>query len=92
MSRYECRDFNGNEFKKDMLLNMIDKKEMVSIDDIFVYGCNLIGISAFSDLTDISRTTIYKFITIPKTKYALYTLKKELPEVLKEKIIDKLGI
>ncbi len=92
MSRYECKDFNGYEFKKDMLINMIDKKRLTNIDDIFVYGCNLIGISAFSEITDISRTTIYKYLTIPQTKYTLYTLKKELPKVLQDKIIEKLGI
>ncbi len=92
MSRYECKDFNGYEFKKDMLLDMINKKEMVSLNAIFVYGCNLIGISAFSAITDISRTTIYKYLIIPQTKYTLYTLKKELPKVLQDKIIEKLGI
>ncbi len=92
MSRYECKDFNGYEFKKDLLISMIIKKEMTNINDIFVYGCNLIGISAFSEITDISRTTIYKYLNIPQTKYTLYTLKRELPEVLKDKIIDKLGI
>ena len=87
-------------YKKDMLLSMINKKKEIAsidnisiyIDDIFVYGCNLIGISAFSEITDISRTTIYKYITIPNDKYALYTLKQELPMDLKDKIIDKLGI
>lgn len=92
MSRYDTKDFNGFDFKKDMLVNMISKKELNNINDVFVYGCNLIGISAFSEITDISRTTIYKYLTIPETKYTLYTLKNELPKVLKDKIIDKLGI
>lgn len=92
MSRYEVKYFNGFEFKKEILINMINKKDMFNTNDIFVYGCNLLGISGFSEITDISRTTIYKYITIPNDKYALYTLKQELPLDLKDKIIDKLGI
>ena len=92
MSRYEVKDFNGFELRKEILINMINKKDMINTNDIFVYGCNLIGISAFSEITDISRTTIYKYITIPNEKYALYTLKQELPLDLKDKILDKLGI
>ena len=56
-----------------------------------LYSCNLLGITDTADIFNVSRQTIYQYITKPKDKYAAYTIKSndiKLGYNLRYNIID----